>query len=147
MAALALPKYFSTWAVTKHASGTGRARHDYDCPDHLLEEMMHEAYFAGVIRELQAGDFVWVTDGASQMAVLRIDHVDANARTVGVSLIERMTAKPVVGESGYAVRNRGPRGGFWCVIDKDGTVVARDMRTEDEAKRAMHALISGAKAA
>lgn len=132
---LALPKYFSTWATTKHPSGTGRSRHDYDCPDHLLEEMLHDDYFAGVMTNIELGDFVWVTDAAMSLTQLRIDTVDRKSRKVSVSIVEKLNVRPIVDRTGYAVRWRGPRGGYWAITDADGKVIKADMRTKEEAER------------
>lgn len=155
----AFEKYFATWATSKNAVGTGRSRHDYDCPEHLIPEMLNDAYFRTVRHLVEAGDLIWITDAAGEQAVVRVNHVDPQLQRVAISLVERIVEVPVtatvetvgstpqVVDHGLAVRYRGPRGGMWCIVDKDGNVIERDMRTKPEAQRRLDAMTSQAAAA
>lgn len=134
------PKYFSTWAHGSNAKGNGRSRHDYDCTEHLIAEMLTEDYWGTLAVDLAPGDLVWITDATTEQAVIRIDWVDIATRRVGLSVQERITEHAVVGAGDFAIKNRGPRGGFWCVIDANGDIVKRDIRTRDEAERARNVL-------
>lgn len=128
------PKDFSTWAPAR--TGDGRSRHDYDCDDHLLSEMMSETYFGTILEELRPGDLIWITDTQKEQAVIRIDWIEKGARKVGFSVQERVTERPIVGTDGLAVKYRGPRGGLWCIIDAGGEILSKDHRTREEAERA-----------
>lgn len=140
---LANPKHLHAWKL-----GTVRQRFDYESPDHLLSDMDQPGYWSTVMVEIEPGDLIHVTDAASEGAVIKIDWKDAAARTVGTSLIERVTERAVVPESGYTIKNRGPRGGFWCVIDRNNDIVVRDLKTQADAERHMRNLIdSGGRAA
>lgn len=155
----AFEKFFATWATAKNAAGTGRSRHDYDCPEHLIAEMLNDAYFRTVMHLIEAGDLIWITDGASEQAVIRVNHVDRQLQRVAVSLVERIIEVPVTAtveqvggnmaivDHGLTLRNRGPRGGLWCIVDKDNNVIERDMRTKAEAERRLMAMTSQAAAA
>ena len=144
----AIEKYFGTWAVGRNAVGTGRSRHDYDCPDHLLAEMLNEGYFRTVRHMLAGGDLIWVTDAANETAVIKINDIDERLQLVFISLVERISERPItatvvtdqsglpkIEDMGLTIRNRGPRGGLWSIIDAEGNVLKRDMRTRDEANR------------
>jgi hypothetical protein len=128
------PAKFSTWAPAR--TGNGRSRHDYDSDEHKLDEMLNETYWATLIGDMVPGDLVWVSDAEKAKAVLYIDWVDSKLRRVGLSIQERISERGIVGEDGLSVKNRGPRGGFWSVMDAKGNVVQGDMRTREEAERA-----------
>lgn len=127
------PSCLSTWAPAR--TGSGKSRHDYDSKDHVLSEMMNETYWSTLIGDIVPGDLIWITDAESAMAIIRIDWIDTKARTVGISLQERLTERAVVAGDGMAVKYRGPRGGLWCVLDDAGEIISRDNRTRDEAER------------
>lgn len=141
------PRFFSTWSHGKNAAGTGRSRHDYDCPQHLLSEMMHEEYWQTLLVDIEPGDLIWITDGASEQMLIKIDWKDTKGRKAGFSVIERATEKPMIAEDGMAIKNRGPRGGFWSVIGDDGAVLKQGMRTRIEAERERDILKAGQRAA
>jgi len=127
---LANPKHLHNWKI-----GAVRQRFDYDTPDHLLSEITHPEYWSTVMVEIEAGDLIHVTDAAQEGATIRIDWKDAAARTVGTSLVERVTERPLVPAGAITIKNRGPRGGFWCVVDAEGNVLVRDLKTQDDAER------------
>lgn len=129
------PKHLHNWSLP-----TTRSRFDYDSPDHLLSEMMHEHYWGTVMVEVQPGDLIHITAADTEQAIVRIDWKDDTARTVGMSVMERLTERPVLTTCGFTVKWRGPRGGYWCVVDAEGTILARDMRTQAEAARRMEML-------
>lgn len=139
------PAEFSTWAPAR--TGGARSRHDYDSTDHKLEEMMSESYFSTLIGEMEQGDLVWITDAEGEQVVVKIDWIDSKQRRVGFSVQERIKDNPVAGSDGLAIKNRGPRGGFWCLLDAKGDVIQRDMRSRDEAERARDVWRSTGKAA
>jgi hypothetical protein len=130
------PKNLHDWKLQ-----TVRSRFDYDCPDHLLGEMMHEHYWSTVMVEVNPGDIIHVTAADNEQAIVRIDWKDTTARTVGMSVIERLTERPIPTSNGYTIKYRGPRGGLWCVLHADGNIVVRDLRTQDEASRRMQSLV------
>lgn len=140
MTLFANARYFSTWAVSGNSKGNGRSRHDYDCPEHLIADMLNEDYWGTLLNLLEAGDLVHVTDAENGQAVLRIDWTDDKLRRVGLSVQERITERAIVGTDGYAIKNRGPRGGFWSVLDEAGCVLSKDHRTREDAERARDAL-------
>lgn len=111
-------------------------RHDYVSPDHLIHEMLTETYFGGVLERLRVNDLIYVIDAERAMATFRIDWVDPQSRSVGFSVVERLTERPVVGTDGLAVKWRGARGGRWCVLDAEGTILSRDHISKDDAERA-----------
>lgn len=130
--------WLRSWGLT-----TNRGRHDYDCPDHLLSEMMDASYFGAIPQCFTTGDFVYVTDAATEMATLIVDEVDIINRRVWTSVLERLTTKPntqahpETKDSGLTVRWKGPRGGRFCIVDKDNNIVTKDFRTKEEAWKAL----------
>lgn len=126
------PKHLHAWKL-----GTQRQRFDYETPDHLLSEMTHHEYWSTVMHEIEPGDLIHVTDAATEGAVIKIDWKDTVARTVGTSLIERVSETPVVGASGYTIKWRGPRGGGWCVVDGKGAIVMKELASKEDAQRHM----------
>jgi hypothetical protein len=128
------PAAFSTWAPAR--TGSGRSRHDYDSDEHVIAEMLTEHYWSTLIGDIAVGDLIWVSDAEKAKAVVHVDWIDTKLRKVGLSVQERITERAVVGEDGLSVRNRGPRGGFWSVMDADGTVLQGNMRSREEAERA-----------
>lgn len=147
MTVIADPRYFSTWSHGKNAAGTGRSRHDYDCPQHVLAEMLHEEYWQTLLVDIEPGDLIWITDGEAKQALVKIDWKDTASRRAGFSIIERATEHPVIAEDGMAIKNRGPRGGFWSVIGDGGEVLKSGMRTRAEAERERDILKAQPKAA
>lgn len=122
---------------------TVRARHDYDCPDHLISEMFDASYFGAIPQCFTPGDFIYVTDAAQDMATLVVDEVDLSNRRVWTSVMERIVTKPNTSphpekaDPGMTVRWRGPRGGRFCVVDKENNILLKDFRTKEEAWKAL----------
>jgi len=141
------PKGLSTWAHGRNRHGKSRSRHDYDSDDHLIADMLAPSYFKTIENELEPNDLVWLLDAKQEQALIRIDWVDRTLRTMGVSLVERIAEIPVVGSDGYGIKWRGPRGGFWCVVDGEGVIVREGHRTKEEAARARDVLNSTSEAA
>lgn len=125
-------KYLHTWS-----SGVKRSRHDYDTPDHLIEEMMSETYFSDCYRRVSPGDLIYVTDAANQRMTLLVNDIDPVTRAVKFSVEMYHTDKPVTANpthaDGLSVRFRGPRGGQWCVMGGDGKVLRAGMKSRQEA--------------
>jgi hypothetical protein len=139
------PAKFSTWAPAR--TGNGRSRHDYDTEEHKLDEMLNETYWSTLIGDIVAGDLVWISDAEKAKAVIHIEWVDTKLRRVGLSIQERISERGIVGDDGLSVKNRGPRGGFWSVMDAKGNILQGDMRTREEAERARDIIKTSLKAA
>ena len=123
-------KHFSTYATSNV-----RQRHDYDSPDHLIAEMMHEEYWQPVINLISPRDLVHVTDAAGESLELRIDWTSPERRTVGFSVLRTIDERPMLPATGYTLKFRGNRNGQWCIIDAEGAIVKQGLKTEDEAHR------------
>lgn len=126
---LASERLLSTWS-----GGAKRARHDYDSNDHLLEEMLNDTYWSTCIHRLNAGDYIYVQDAANQRAILLVDEIEPKTRRVWISVDERREARPVTDDSGLTVRWRGPRGGMWCVVNRDSRIISAGYRTRRDAE-------------
>lgn len=131
---------------------TQRGRHDYDCPEHTLEEMMHARYFGAIHQCFKRGDYVYVTDGEQKLCTLLIEDVDAENRQVRFSVLEKFETNLVTADSeekdtGMAIKWKGPRGGLFCIVDKDGKVLKSELRNKVEAQRAMDEMIGKLEAA
>src|SRR5262245_11298609 len=126
------------WGLNTH-----RGRFDYVSQDHLLSEIMNDLYFGILIGnvKLRQGDLIHVTDAAMDEAVLRIDGVYSEEKRVQLSLREVHAFKPAVkahseaADPGITVRFKGNRGGKWCILDGEGTVVEKGYETRGEAER------------
>jgi hypothetical protein len=129
-----------------------RGRHDYDCDEHTIEEMMHAGYFGAIHHCFRRGDYVYVTDAKQQLVTLLIEDVDAVNRQVRFSVLEKFESKIITADSdekdtGLAIRWKGPRGGMFCIVDKDGNVLKSDLRNKVEAERAMIEMVGQREAA
>lgn len=123
-----------------------RGRHDYDCDDHLIKEMENASYFGAIYQCFRRGDYIYVTDAAQEMIVFVVDDVDAPNRKVWCSVLERLETRPLTAEtgtidSGYTIKWRGPRGGLWCIVNKDGEVQEGEYKNKEEATRALQAFL------
>lgn len=132
-------RWLSSWNI-----GTLRGRHDYDCDEHIIEEMQNAAYFGAIHHLLKAGDFIFVTDARGENVTFLVDDVDAIERKVLISVVERITTMPITASTdsydpGLTVRWRGPRGGMFCIVDAENNVIAKDFRTKTEAEKALQA--------
>jgi len=133
------PQHLSEWSA-----GKIRCRWDYDCPDHVLAEMIEagEQYFSLATHMLRAGDIIYVTDAANGRATLIVNWVDQTKRIaswdVDATYSER-PAKPA--EQRYAIRWKGPRGGKFAIVDADNKIITRDLATRDEAERELAVLM------
>lgn len=132
--------------------GTARGRHDYDSTDHVLDEMMHAGYFGAIYHCFKRGDYIYVTDAEQKLCTLIVEDVDATNRRVTFSILEKIESKPVTAETdekdtGLVIKWRGPRGGLFCIIDKDGNVLKSELRNKVEAEQAMTALLAKSEAA
>lgn len=131
---MARQHWLHSWGLT-----TNRGRHDYDCPDHVVSEMMDASYFGAIPQCFTQGDFIYVTDAAQDMVTLMVDEIDAVNRRVWTSVLERTVSKPNTRahpekeDLGLTVRWKGPRGGRFCIVDKDGNILHKDYRTKEEA--------------
>lgn len=127
-------KFLDTWCPA-----INRARHDYDSPDHVLAEMMHESYFGDFHQRFRKGDIVYVTDAANERVTLIIDDVDKIARKVRFSVDavhtpQVVTADPEGVDDGLSIRWRGPRGGLFAVVNAKGEILKRDITTRQAAE-------------
>jgi len=143
---MAQTKAREQWLDTWNGS-SNRARHDYDCPEHIIPEMMHDEYFGWIHHRFRKGDIVFVTDAACQRVTFLIDEVEPTYRRVQFSVLRTHAVLPVTkpGENkedpGLTVRFRGVRGGNWCVVSGTDEIVARDHRTKAEAERVLANMI------
>lgn len=131
--------WLSSWNI-----GTQRGRHDYDCDEHTIEEMQNAAYFGAIYQCLSRGDYIFVTDAKQEHITFVVDDVDAPERKVWISVVERVTTKPVTASTYdydpcITVRWRGPRGGLFCLVNSDDVVVEKNFRTRVEAEKALQA--------
>lgn len=137
-------KYLHTWA-----SGVKRSRHDYDSPEHLIEEMMSEIYFSDCHMRFSPGDLIYVTDAANQRVTLLINDVDKVTRAVKFSVELYHTDKPITANpdspDGLSVRWRGPRGGLFCILDAEGKVIRAGLKSRQEADAELMIVRSKAK--
>jgi len=141
------PRGLSTWAHGANRNGVARSRHDYDSKDHIIDDMMHEGYWRSVQDDIEQGDLIWIIDAKQEQCLIRIDWIDKGLRKSGFSLVERISEHAVAVSAGYAIKWRGPKGGFWCVIDGEGVVVRDGHRTRQDAERARDILNSTSEAA
>lgn len=131
------PKGFVAWGLP-----TQRQRYDYDTDEHVISEMLTETYFSTVQRDVAPGDLIHVTDAAKERATFVVDWSDADSKRVGFSVLERIEESPVIGDTGFAIKYRGPRGGLHCIIDESGAIIEKDIRTREEAQRRLDILLS-----
>jgi hypothetical protein len=135
--------------LTEWSPGAKRSRWDYDAPDHTLDEMieMGDRYFTNCVHMLRALDLVYVTDASAKRATIVINLVDRVRNTV-IWDIDVAHAEHIVmpKTQALAIRWRGPRGGRFAIVDKDGAVVAKDMQSREEAERRL-AMMTEARAA
>lgn len=129
-----------------------RGRLDYVCDEHVLDEMMDASYFGAIHNALKAGDLLFVIDAKNERTTIEIDRVDGTNRKVWFSIVEKFTSKPVTAtapgfDPGVSIKWRGPRGGMFCLIDKDGNILKRDLRNKEEAEDALAKLIGKREAA
>lgn len=123
---------FSTYATSNV-----RCRHDYDAPDHVIADMMHDEYWQPVMDLLGRGDLIHVTDAAGESMEIRIDWKSPERRTVGFSVLRNIEERPMLPATGFTLKFRGNRNGQWCIIDTAGEIVQQGFKTEDEAHRAL----------
>lgn len=140
------PHHMSEWGP-----GNKRSRFDYDSPDHLFDEIqqMGAEYFGRFFwNVLRAGDIVYLTDAAGKRVTLIINHVDQIRRKVDYD-VDVVHAEQIVmaADEAYTVRWRGPRGGRWCVVDRNNEVVSRDNASKEEAERRLRNLTEAQAAA
>jgi hypothetical protein len=114
--------------------------------------MMHAGYFGAIYHCFKRGDYIYVTDAEQNLRTLLVEDVDAENRRVRFSILEKFETKLVTADSdekdtGMAIKWKGPRGGLFCIIDKDGNVVKSELRNKVEAEQAMTALLAKSEAA
>jgi len=119
-----------------------RGRLDYDCDEHAFDEMQDASYFGAIHQALKQRDIVYITDAKQDRYTIEIDQIDATNRKVWFSIVEKFSSKPVTASSpevdhGVAIKWRGPRGGMFCLVDKEGAVLKSEMRNKAEAERAL----------
>ena len=136
---IARQHWLSSWNI-----GTQRGRHDYDCEDHVIEEMQNASYFGAIYQCFNPGDYIFVTDARQEHVTFVVDDVEPIERKVHISLVERLVMKPITAsndtyDSGLTIRWRGPRGGLFCIVDADNEVIEKGFRTKGEAERALQA--------
>lgn len=132
-------------------TGTKRGRFDYDCSEHLLEEMNNASYFGSIYHCFNAGDYIFVTDAKDEHSTFVIDSVSPAERKVWFSIVERFVTTPVTASTedydcGMAIKWRGPRGGMFCIVDGENNVKGKDYRTRVEAERELQAMLVREKA-
>ncbi len=144
---LARQQWLHSWNID-----TQRGRHDYDCEEHKLEEMMSAGYFGAIHQCFKRGDYIYVTDAEQKLTTLVVEDVEPANRLVRFSVLERFETKLVTADSdekdiGMAIKWKGPRGGMFCIVDKEGNVLQSELRNKVEAERAMAELVGKREAA
>ena len=144
---LARQSWLHNWNID-----TPRGRLDYDCDEHTFDEMQDASYFGAIFSALKQGDLLFVTDGKQDRYTIEIGLVDATNRKVWFSIVEKFATKPVTASSpeedpGVVIKWRGPRGGMFCLVDKDGNILKSDLRNKPEAEKALSELIGKREAA
>jgi hypothetical protein len=117
-------------------------RYDYHDDQFRLEEMLNDDFFGSVYAMLRKGDLITITDCEDQIMVVRVDYVDRGALKVWLSKIERLYAMPVVAldtqleyDPGLVYRWRAQRGGGHSILAADGSVVAINFSSRQEAEK------------
>jgi len=144
---LARQSWLHNWNID-----TPRGRLDYDCDEHTFDEMQDASYFGAIYQVLKQGDVLYVTDAKQDRYTVEIDQVDGTNRKVWFSIVEKYASKPITAsspgvDSGVTVKWRGPRGGMFCLVDKDGTVLKADLKNRQEADRALSEYLAKREAA
>lgn len=155
VALFARREWLQAWSTTAK-----RVRWDYDTKEHVIEDMLDNAYWASVAAKtdrddgIRDGDLIFITDARNERCTIEVSAVDVAKSRVLVSVIEKTEVRAVTKAGGieepYYVKWRGPRGGGWCLM-RTGTdeVVDKDFASRDDAETRMGRKIieDGAKAA
>jgi hypothetical protein len=119
------------------ASDSSISLHVYRTPDHLLNEMLNDWYFSTIMHRLRAGDFIRIRDAENMHAEIIVDEIIKDRRQVLLSVYHVLNVMPVADAMAgdrCTVRWRGKR----CfAIVRGGEILMQDIRSRDEAERAL----------
>jgi len=139
-------------SLSRWADSQTRARFDYDTNEHLMGEMLNDAYFSTMYADFRPGDLIYVTDAAQQRATLIVADIDPVSHLVRLDIDTTHTQAPVTAvekgnDAGFAIRWKGPRGGKFWIVSNTGEMIERDIESKHEAERRLKNMLEGVKAA